>query len=62
MNEYKCCASVGGVCHNRYGFGARCNGYSKECKLRPAYRTIQTAAESAAKSIRNVFGIKGDCE
>ena len=62
MSEYKCCASVDGICRNVYGFGAKCNGYSKECKLRPAYRNAQTVAESAAKSIRNAFGIKGDCE
>lgn len=62
MSEYKCYASVDGICHNQYGYGVRCNGYSKDCKLRPAYRTMQTAAENAAKTIRNVFGIKGDCE
>ena len=62
MSEYKCCASVYGICRNIYGFGAKCNGYSKECKLRPAYRNVQTAAENAAKTLRNAFGIKGDCE
>lgn len=62
MSEYKCCASIDGICHNAHGYRTRCNGYSKDCKLRPAYRTMQTAAENAAKTLRNAFGIKGDCE
>lgn len=62
MSEYKCCASIDGVCHNRYGYGVRCNGYSEDCKLRPAYKSIQTVVEGAVKSFRNSLGIKGDCE
>lgn len=62
MSEYKCCASINGVCHNAYAFYVKCNGFSKECKLRPAYESMQITAQKAVKLIRNAYGIKGDCE
>ena len=49
MSEKKCLASQDGICRNVYAGGIRCNGYSKECKLRPAYKTLQNGAEGYAK-------------
>ena len=60
MNEKKCLASQDGVCKNVYAGGIRCNGYSKECKLRPAYISVQNAVEGSAESLRRCFGIVGD--
>lgn len=62
MNENKCMASQDGICRNAYAFGVRCNGYSKECKLRPHYTNVENACKGAIESIRNAFGIKGDLE
>ena len=62
MSDKKCMASQNGVCRNVYANGIKCSGYSKECKLRPAYNNIQNAAEHYVKSIRRCFGIVGDGE
>lgn len=62
MSEYKCCESINGVCHNGYGFGVKCNGYSEECRLRDAYKNIQACTEGSAYIMRKALGIKGDCE
>ena len=62
MSEYKCAASIDGVCRNVLGDGTRCNGYSKECRIRPSYECLSRVADSLEKSIKNAFGIKGDCE
>lgn len=62
MSEYKCCASINGVCHNAYAFYVKCNGFSKECKLRPAYESMHMVAQKSAELIRKAYGIKGDCE
>ena len=60
MSEYKCAASHEGICRNVIGNGTRCNGYSKECRLRPHYETLSTAAKGLENSIKNVFVLKGD--
>lgn len=60
MGESKCMASQDGICRNYYAFGIRCNGYSKECKLRPHYIKIENALSGVAESIRKAYGIKGD--
>lgn len=62
MSEYKCMASQDGICRNAYAFGVGCNGYSKECKLRPHYKNIENAYKGVAESIRRAYGIKGDSE
>ena len=62
MGENKCMASQDGICRNAYAFGVRCNGYSKECKLRPHYINMENAFSGVAESIRKAYGIKGDCE
>mgnify|MGYP003424719510 CR=1 FL=1 len=56
----KCIASENGICRNVYAFNIKCDGYSKECKLKPAYDTLQNTAQSVAESIIRVFGIVGD--
>lgn len=58
----KCMASKDGICRNVYAFGTKCNGYSSQCKLKPAYDSVEMAAKGAAESIKRAFGIKGDCE
>ena len=55
---YKCMASQDGICRNAYAFGAKCNGYSEKCRLRPYYNNV----ESTIDSIRRAFGIVGDKE
>ena len=60
MSEYKCCASVDGICRNVWGNGIKCSGFNKECSLRPKYETLSNMANSLERSIRNAFGIKGD--
>ena len=60
MSEYKCAASIDGVCRNVIGNGTKCNGFSKECRIRPGYESLSRAAESLENSIKNAFGIKGD--
>lgn len=57
---YKCIASQDGICKNAYAFGLQCNGYSKECRLRPAYNSLATVANSLAKSVRESLGIVSD--
>lgn len=60
MSEYKCTASIDGICRNIFGNGTKCNGYSKNCSLRPAYETLYRTAERFSNNIKNSFGIKGD--
>ena len=60
MSKYKCAASIDGICRSVIGNGTKCNGYSKECRLRPGYETLARAAESLENNIRKAFGIKGD--
>lgn len=61
-SEYKCMASQDGICRNVYGFGIKCNGYSEQCRLRPAYNTIENIVNNSAKSVRRAYGIVGDQE
>lgn len=60
MNEYKCPASIDGICRNVIGIGTPCHGYSKECKLKPTYDKLTQVAENLETSIKRAFGIKGD--
>ena len=60
MSDYKCEASREGICHNVYGYGTKCSGYSKECRLRPHYETLSKTARGLEKALRNSLGIKGD--
>lgn len=60
--DRKCMASQGGVCNSVHAFGVKCSGFSTECKLRPAYNSLQAAAENAARTIKRMYGIKGDGE
>ena len=61
-DNYKCAASQDGICRNVYAFGVKCNGYSKNCKLRPAYESVDNAYRGVANSLRRAFGIEGDNE
>ena len=61
-SEYKCLASQDGICRNVYGFGIKCNGYSEQCRLRPAYNTLENRINNAIKSMRGAHGIVGDQE
>lgn len=58
----KCLASQNGICRNAYAFGIPCNGYSKECKLKPAYDNLETVRNAVINSIRKNFGIVSDKE
>lgn len=60
MREYKCTASIDGVCRNVFGNGTKCNGFSKECSLRPKYEQLYNLGISLDRRIKNCFGIKGD--
>lgn len=62
MSTNKCIASQEGICRNVYAFGIKCNGYSEQCRLRPAYNTIENIVKNAAKSLRRAYGIVGDQE
>ena len=62
MSDYKCVASHEGICQNVYGYGTKCNGYSKACKLRPHYENISKVARNAKNTIKKSFGIVGDRE
>ena len=62
MSEYKCAASIDGVCRNIFGNGTRCNGFSKECTLRQHCENLSNVANHFERSIKNAFGIKGDLE
>lgn len=56
----KCLASQDGICRNAYAFGLPCNGYSKECKLRPAYDNLEAVRNAVINSIRKSLGIVSD--
>lgn len=56
----KCVASQGGICRNVYAFGIRCDGYSKECKLKPAYDNLGATIKVLENSIRKSLGIVSD--
>lgn len=60
MSDYKCEASHEGICHNVYGYGTKCSGYSKECQLRQHYEKLSNAARGLERAIKNALGIKGD--
>lgn len=60
MSEYKCTASIDGICRNVIGNGTKCNGFSQECRLRATYERLQQIEESLESKIKNCFGIKGD--
>lgn len=62
MSDYKCDASHEGICHNVYGYGTKCSGYSEKCKLRNHYENIFNVARNARKTIKKSFGIVGDKE
>ena len=62
MGEYKCTASVDGVCRNVIGNGTKCKGYSKECWLRQHYEKLSNVENNLERSIKKSFGIKGDSE
>lgn len=62
MSYYKCVASQEGICRNAYGYGTKCNGYSKDCKLRPHYENLSNVARKARRTLKNSFGIVGDSE
>lgn len=62
MSDYKCDASHEGICHNVYGYGTKCSGYSKDCKLRPHYENLSNVVRTARRTIKNSFGIVGDRE
>lgn len=61
---YKCAASIDGKCRNIYGFGAKCNGYSENCKLRNLYNKFENMFNRAEDNVRKACGIvpseKGD--
>lgn len=56
----KCLASQDGICKNAYAFGIPCNGYSKECKLKPAYDSLGATIKGLENSIRKSLGIVSD--
>lgn len=56
----KCLASQDGICRNAYAFGIPCNGYSKECKLKPAYDSLGVMIKGLENSIRKSLGIVSD--
>lgn len=58
MSKYL--ASQDGICRNAYAFGISCNGYSKECKLKPAYDSLGTTIKGLENSIRKSLGIVSD--
>lgn len=62
MSTNKCIASQDGICQNVHAFGIKCNGYSEQCRLRPAYNTIENFVNSVAKASRRAYGIVGDRE
>ena len=60
MSEYKCRASIDGICRNVIGCGTHCEGYSSACSLRNTYETFDDYAKRLQDSLNNAFGIKGD--
>lgn len=56
----KCPASENGVCQLVIAMGASCNGYSRQCKMRPAVENQYQLAQNAIAVVRAAFGIKGD--
>lgn len=57
MIDYKCAASIDGVCRNQFGFGARCNGHSDKCRLRNLYYKFETIINESAEKTRKAYGI-----
>ncbi len=53
----KCPASVDGVCQLVIAMGARCDGYSSSCRMRPAVERQQQLAGSIEATVRKAFGI-----
>ena len=62
MSDYKCEASRKGICHNIYGYGTKCSGYSNECRLRQYYERLSNAARGLENALKNALGIKGDMQ
>ena len=62
MSDYKCIASQEGICRNVYGFGTKCNGYSKNCKLRQYYENLFNRVRKARTTLKKTYGIVGDSE
>lgn len=62
MSEYKCCASIDGICHNQFGYGTKCTGYSEKCSLRPIYESRDEMVRRLETVIKKHFGINGDRE
>lgn len=60
MSDYKCAASIDGVCRNIIGNGTKCSGYSKNCSLRSHYEKLSNAAQGLENCIKKCFGVKGD--
>lgn len=60
--EYKCCASIDGICRNIIGIGTKCNGHSKECSLRKHYQNFDQIAKNLSQKVKDVYGVKGDLE
>lgn len=56
----KCPASENGVCQLVIAMGASCEGYSQQCKMRPAVENQYQLAQNAIAAVRAAFGIKGD--
>ena len=58
--DYKCRASVDGVCMNVFGCGTPCEGYSQRCSLRETYATFDDSANRLQEAMKSAFGIQGD--
>lgn len=58
----KCIASQDGICRNVYAFGTKCEGYSKQCKLKSEYDSIEKLVKGVMNSLKNSMGIVGDSE
>lgn len=58
----KCIASQDGICRNVYAFGTKCEGYSKQCKLKSEYDSIEKLVKGVKNSIKRSLGIVGDSE
>ena len=56
----KCPASENGVCQLVIAMGASCNGYSQQCKMRPAVENQARLVDGMIATVRAAFGIKGD--
>lgn len=60
MDRTKCIASKDGKCMNVFAHGMGCGGYSKECKLKPHYDSLNKTAKTIQKLTMQSLGIKSD--